>query len=176
MNRILVIGCGGAGKTTLSKQLGAITGLPVIHLDAYFWKPGWVAADSNHWRDCVAEITERDRWIMDGNYGGTFDLRFAAADTIIFLDTPTWRCLWNVFKRRLAYRGTNRSELPIGCNERLTVSFIWWILTYRRQKRPGILTRLLELNTNKRIEICQTTEQISAFLFSIYRAQTTHQE
>lgn len=71
MRRVLVIGCGGAGKSTLARQLGEATGLPVIHLDAHYWRPGWVETPKETWRAAVDELIAADAWIMDGNYSGT---------------------------------------------------------------------------------------------------------
>lgn len=84
MRRIAVIGCGGAGKTTLSRELGEILKLPVYHLDSFFWNPGWVPTPPEEWRRIQEELVSRDEWIMDGDYGGTLDIRFGRADTIIF--------------------------------------------------------------------------------------------
>ena len=43
--RILILGCGGAGKSTLARRLGAATGLPVVHLDGLYWQPGWLKTE-----------------------------------------------------------------------------------------------------------------------------------
>ena len=84
MKRVLVIGCGGAGKTTLSRQLSVLTGLPVIHLDQYFWKRGWIAEEKHRWKDKVQELARAEEWIMDGNYGGTLEIRYKRCDMILF--------------------------------------------------------------------------------------------
>ena len=171
MKRVLVIGCGGAGKTTLSRQLSVLTGLPVIHLDRYFWKRGWIAEERNLWKDKVLELAQAEEWIMDGNYGGTLEIRYKYCDTILFLDTSRWHCLWNVLKRRVIYSGRNRGELPAGCNERLNGSFIAWIWAYRKRKRPDILARLAELRSDKRVEILRTYEEIAFFMQGVVRTQ-----
>ena len=93
MRRVLLIGSGGAGKSTLARRIAARTGLPLIHLDALYWKPGWVETPAAPWRETVAGLLQRDTWVMDGNYGGTLDLRLAACDTAIFLDLPPRICL-----------------------------------------------------------------------------------
>jgi len=88
MQRILVIGSGGAGKTTLALRVGERLRLPVIHLDAYYWRADWEATPKPEWEAQVATLIGRDAWVMDGNYSGTLDLRVAAADTIVFIDLP----------------------------------------------------------------------------------------
>ena len=84
MKRILVIGSGGAGKSTFAKRLGEILKLKVIHLDSLFWSAGWLEMPKDQWRAMVEELIKGDSWILDGNYGGTLDLRLAACDGVIF--------------------------------------------------------------------------------------------
>src|SRR5688572_4725457 len=97
MRRVLIIGSAGAGKSTLAQQLGAIVGLPVIHLDAHYWNAGWKETPQEEWKQRVAELLRRDAWIMDGNYGSTLRERVEAADTVILLDLSRVRCLYRVF-------------------------------------------------------------------------------
>ena len=78
--RILVVGPSGSGKTRLSLRLGELLSLPVVHLDAHRWRPGWVALSDRDWRPVVAELTRAPAWIMDGTYESTLDLRIPAAE------------------------------------------------------------------------------------------------
>ena len=164
MQKILVIGCGGAGKTTFSKRLGARLGIPVLHLDSYFWKPGWEAMESSEWRNQVDQLIQTPSWIMDGNYGGTLKPRIEACDTIIFLDMPRWRCLSNVIKRRIQFSGTNRPEMTKGNTERLNMAFLYWIWTYNRRRRPGIMERLNAVTNHKHVIILRSYKEVQAFL------------
>ena len=90
MRRVLIVGSGGAGKSTVAVLLGARLQLPVIHLDAHYWHPGWVATPRDEWHAQVAELVERDAWVMDGNYGGTMEQRLAACDTVVLLTCHVW--------------------------------------------------------------------------------------
>jgi adenylate kinase family enzyme len=110
--RVVVTGLAGSGKSTFSKSLGARTGVPVVHLDLHFWKPGWVAPTDAEWRERQREVLAGDEWIADGNYHETLDLRLERADTIVVLDTP-----WSVCARRALVRGVRNSggEMPDGC-------------------------------------------------------------
>src|SRR5690348_15420953 len=94
MDRIAVIGCGGAGKSTLARALGEIFSLPVLHLDAFYWSAGWVAPQHEDWVGIHSELVSRPRWIIDGNYNMTMDERLAAAQMIVFLDISWPVCLW----------------------------------------------------------------------------------
>src|SRR5918992_2213979 len=104
MKRILVIGSGGAGKSTVARRLGQLLDLEVNHLDKFYWKPGWVESPRDEWLETVIELINRDSWIIDGNYSGTLELRLQKADTVVFLDMPRRLCLWRIVKRNLQYR------------------------------------------------------------------------
>ena len=99
MQRVAIIGPGGAGKSVFAEALGRASGLPVYHLDRYYWRPGWVRVDADEWRAVQAELIARPQWILDGNYGGTMEMRFAAADTVVFLDYSALTCVIGVVKR-----------------------------------------------------------------------------
>jgi adenylate kinase family enzyme len=88
MRRIMVIGSGGAGKSIFSRRLGDVLGIEVIHLDRLHWKPGWAETPKGEWAELVGQLVRGDEWIIDGNYGGTLEVRLGACDTVIFLDLP----------------------------------------------------------------------------------------
>jgi adenylate kinase family enzyme len=110
--RVLVSGMAGSGKSTFSRSLAAKTGLPTIHLDLHFWKPGWVAPSESEWREKQGDLLSGDAWIVDGNYPDTLDLRLERADTVVLLDTH-----WSVCAGRAFLRGVRKPdhEMPVGC-------------------------------------------------------------
>lgn len=136
VERVAVVGPGGAGKSTFASALGARTGLPVVHLDRHFWKPGWVETDRDEWRQIQSELFAGDRWIADGNYGGSFDVRFARADTVILLARPRLACLAGALRRSVRNRG--RAVQADGCPERFQLDFYRWIWNYERDSRPRL--------------------------------------
>ena len=143
VRRILIQGSAGAGKSTLAIELGALLGLPVIHLDTHFWQPGWREPARDHWKRRVATLIEQDAWIMDGNYLGTISERLAAADTAIVLDVPRTRCIVRVIRRGFRDRGKPRVDLPEGCVEQLpSWQFIRWIWTFRRAELQPLLEQV----------------------------------
>ena len=164
MRRVLVIGSGGAGKSTFAARLGERTGLPVIHLDSLFWRAGWQETPRDVWAARVDELLKRDEWIMDGNYGGTLERRLEACDTVVFLDFPRALCLWRVLKRRARFRGRARPDMAEGCHERLTREFVRWIWTYPRERRPGVLKRLGELGGGRRVFVLRSPREAGRFL------------
>jgi hypothetical protein len=112
--RVLVDGMMGAGKSTFADALAARTGLPVLHLDLYYWKPGWVRPSDGEWRELQRTLLASEAWIIDGNYNETLPLRLERADTVIFLDTPWWLCAWRAFVRGIRKPG---GDLPVGCED-----------------------------------------------------------
>lgn len=165
--RIGIIGSGGSGKSAVARQLGTILGIEVIHLDALFWKPGWVETPKAEWRALQEALVLRETWIMDGNYQGTIAIRLAAADTIVFLDLPRAVCLWRVLGRWLRYRGTARPELAPGCPERLDWAFLRWIWKYPHNNRPALMHLLNDHAQSKTVVILRTPSQARRFLGEI---------
>ncbi|WP_198338400.1 adenylate kinase [Labrenzia sp. VG12] len=136
MNRVLIAGCPGSGKSQAARALGQLTGLPVIHLDSHYWLPGWQHPTKAAWRATIQELVARPRWIMDGNFADTLDLRLAAADTLIYLDFSTLLCATRVARRTLFGHGKSRGgELPEGCVERIDWPFFRFVLNYREDHR-----------------------------------------
>ena len=125
MRKICIIGSGGSGKSTLAAKLNNKLHIPVYHLDALYWQPNWVEMNKVKWAQLQIEICSLPEWIIDGNYGGTLDIRFKASDVIVFLDLPVYLCLWRVLKRQIKYKGIARADMGRDCKERFSFSFIW---------------------------------------------------
>lgn len=164
MQRIAIVGSGGAGKSTLARALGKKLGIEVIHLDVLYWQKGWVPTPTANWIDIQKELVQRSCWIVDGNYGSTMDLRLEAAETIIFLDIERRLCLRRAIQRQLRYWGRTRPDMSPDCPERLTVEFLKWIWNFKSQKRPGILRKLELYRESKQVIILQNPRQVLDFL------------
>jgi adenylate kinase family enzyme len=129
MERLLIIGSPGAGKSILSIEVARRTGLPLIHLDRLHWKPGWVESGREEFDSKVRDAIAGPRWVIEGNYGRTLPLRLTRADTVVDLDLPRWQCLLGIFRRLLMHRGRTRSDMAPGCPEQLNWEFL--LYTYR---------------------------------------------
>lgn len=164
MRKVLIIGSGGAGKSTLANQLGKLLDIEVLHLDKIYWQPGWVEMPKAEWRKTVEELSRREAWIMDGNYSGTLDLRFAACDTVVFLDMARPLCLWRVLKRAVMYRNRSRPDMAEGCPEQLTWEFILWIWNYPRRSRPKIVRALESALEGKKVVWLRSQSDVRRFL------------
>ncbi|MGZ9583716.1 DNA topology modulation protein [Paenibacillus marinisediminis] len=169
MKKVMIIGPGGSGKSTFARRLGEITHLPVHHLDAYNWKPGWIPMPKDEWDAFQKRLVEEDEWIIDGNYGRTLDIRMARADTIIFFDLPRYISVFRACKRRIQYHGKTRPDLNEGCPERLSFEFIKWIWNYKKEKRPEILNKLEPYSDTKNVIIFRTLKDVNLFLENIQR-------
>jgi len=109
----VILGNNGSGKSFLAKEIAAVTGLPLIHLDAAFWtSPGWEMPPEDVWREKMKGFVAGERWILDGivSFGDTMAMRFEAADMVLLLDVNRVICLAGVLRRR----GKTRSDTAAG--------------------------------------------------------------
>ena len=142
MRRILVIGPCGSGKSTLAGELAGRLNLPLHHLDAIAWLPGWIEMERPAFQQRLREIVAGESWVIDGCYGSTLDLRAPRADTIVYLDYPISLCLWRLVKRTLRYRGTTRPDMGEDCPERFDAEFFWYVMRWNSGPRIRLHKRL----------------------------------
>ncbi len=167
MQKVLVIGCPGSGKSTLALKLGKQLNLPVKHLDSHFWKPGWIETPEPEWNEIVTKLVSGDKWIIDGNFSRTFDIRFPAADTIIYLDFPRRICMWRIVKRIIRGYGKVRADLGEGCPEKIDFVFIKWVWTFRKKHRQMTYDIIKKYSSSKSISILSTPSQVKDFIDNI---------
>lgn len=140
VQRILVIGTTGSGKTTLARALAARLGLPHGEQDAWNHLPGWQEAPLGEFRARVAAFTAQPAWVMDGNYSKARDLGWTRADTLVWLDYPGQVVFVRLLTRTLR-RSLTREELWNGNRERLYVQFTrdgilaWFFRTHWKRRR-----------------------------------------
>jgi len=165
--RIMVVGSGGAGKTTLALKLGELTRLPVVHLDRHNWHSGWVPTPADEWRPKVEALAASDEWIIDGNYGGTLGIRVRRCDAIVFFDFNRVTCLWGAAKRAFLQRGASRPDMPEGCPERLDWAFLRWIWGYSRVSRPKVLSAIERASDDVEVVMVRNRRQARNLLESM---------
>jgi len=175
MKKIAIIGSSGAGKSQLARAMGEALGLPVIHLDKEHWQPGWTEPPKDKWRDRVTELVKRGSWIIDGNFGGTMEIRIAAADTIVFLDLPRTVCCWRIVKRWVTYRAGTRPDMAEGCHEKFDLKFLKWVWDFPKRSRPTVLRRLDAADKNKQIIRLRTRSEVAAFLDTVLNGKIRQQ-
>ena len=136
MLRVAVLGPGGAGKTVLAHKLGNLLDLPVTHLDQLRYDADWNVIAEAQFVAAQRERVAGERWVIDGNSLASLPVRAAAADTIIVLDPHPLVCLAGVLRRRLRYRGGQHAD---GVYDRISLSFVRYILLYRIKHLPRVL-------------------------------------
>jgi adenylate kinase family enzyme len=142
MQRILVIGPCGAGKSTLATALSERLDLPVFHMDQLNWRPGWVESSEDAIRASLATIIAADCWVIDGNYGGTLSERLERADFVVYLDFPISLCVFRLMRRIWTYRGRTRPDMTEGCPERFDIGFLFYLLRWNSGPRVRTEARL----------------------------------
>jgi adenylate kinase family enzyme len=170
MKKIAVIGHPGAGKSTLSVKMSELLRLPLIHLDKEFWKPGWQQPPRDEWREHVWEMAAGERWIMDGTYDNSLDIRLPQADTVVFLDFPMGLCMWRILKRMLGGYGRVRPDMGDGCRERIDLPFIKFVWEYRKVRRPRILAALEKYTPAENVINLDSPRAVNTFIDELGRS------
>lgn len=149
MKRVVILGRGASGKSTLAARLGEITGLAVIELDKLFWQPGLVATPRDEWVQLQQKLAAQEKWIMDGDLGpyDSLEPRLRAADTILFLDFSLLRC---------ALRALRRS--------RERADFWRWLISYRRRSRPTLMHAIATHAPNANLHIFRNPAALKMFV------------
>lgn len=138
----MVLGMGGAGKSVLARRLGAAWDLPVVHLDAVFWGPGWRPTPPEVWRGVVEGLAGADRWVIEGNYPEVLDLVLARAQLAVFLDLPRRVTLPRLLARPLRRRDREAGDLPRGLHHVADRENLGWAWNWSHRERPAVLAAL----------------------------------
>ena len=151
--KIIIVGCPGSGKSTLAKALHDRTGLPLIHLDNIWWKPDRTHITREEFDRRLEELLRGERWIVDGNYSRTYEPRFRACDTVIFLDFDEEECMAGVSERV----GKIRTDIP-WTEDRLDPELVQMVRDYRTENRP-VVYALMEKYPDRQVYIFSTRSQ-----------------
>lgn len=166
-DRLLVIGNSGAGKSTFATRLAARTSHRLIHLDQEFWLPGWQLPKREAWRAKVASLAAEPRWIMEGNFSSSLDLRLPRANAVVWFDYSRFVCLARVLKRSWASYGRVRPDMAPGCPERFDASFLQYVWTFNRSERPKILQALATYGSHQHPVVFRRDGDVSRFMASL---------
>lgn len=159
MEKVIVIGCPGAGKSTFARRLREKTGLPLYYLDMLWHKPDRTNVSEEEFDVCLQKILEQENWIVDGNYLRTLEMRLQACDSVFLLNYPLEVCLEGARARI----GTVREDMPWQETE-LDEEFRQWILDFPRDQLP-VIRKLLEKYGDKRnIVIFQSRQEAELYL------------
>ncbi|AZV79397.1 AAA family ATPase [Parasedimentitalea marina] len=130
MQRIMIVGGPGGGKSTLAQLLSAQLNLPIIHMDHLFWAPDWVQREKDHVAQLARSAADGPRWIFEGNHSRSWDYRAERAEMIVVLALPRWLRMWRILKRTVRHYGRSRPDMAEGCPERFDLEFLRWSWSY----------------------------------------------
>jgi adenylate kinase family enzyme len=149
MKRVLILGPGASGKSTLAARLGEVTGLPVIELDKVFWQPGLLPTPRDQWAELQQRLVDEDQWIIEGQLGpyDAVEVRLRAADTIILLDFSFIRCAWRALRR-----------------SRERADFWLWLLRYHRESRPLLIDAIHTFASQAELHVLRNPKALERFL------------
>ncbi|MCB2291701.1 DNA topology modulation protein [Clostridium sp. CS001] len=165
--RIMVIGSPGSGKSTFSRKLAEITLRPLIHLDKEFWNNGWIETPREEWIKKQKILILGDEWIVDGNYGGTMDIRLEKADTVICFKLNRAVCLLSYFKRVITNINKIRSDMPEGCPEKFDFEFMKYIWNFPEKSGQGNIDRIKK-SKSKQIIVFKNRREVNKYIKTIY--------
>jgi adenylate kinase family enzyme len=150
MRRVVILGPGASGKSTLAIHLAEITVLPMIELDKVFWRPGLAATPRDQWIKLQERLVEANGWIIDGDLGpyDAVEVRLKAADTVIFLDFSLIRCAWRAIRR-----------------SRERADFWLWLLRYRRQSRPFLVEAIVKYAGHATLYVIRNPKALRRFVY-----------
>ncbi|ETW12313.1 DNA topology modulation kinase FlaR [Roseivivax marinus] len=164
MKRVMILGQSGSGKSRLARALSDRTGLPAIHLDRFYWAPGWVPRDRPERERMMLEAAQGPRWIIDGNYFSTACTRIARADTVILLDIPVMLRFWRVLRRTATSYGRVRPDLADGCPEHVSMDFWRWVWASRQETRARLGALIAAATPETEIVILRSPGAVRRFL------------
>lgn len=163
-DKIIIIGCPGSGKSTFARALHKITELPLFYLDRLYWNEDRTTVPKEVFRQRLQDVLGQERWIIDGNYGSTMELRMQSCDTVVFLDYPMEVCLEGIRTRF----GKAREDIPWVETEP-DAEFIQFIQDFREESRPRIL-ELLEKHPKKRVITFHARQEANDWLGELAEA------
>ena len=135
MEKVLIIGSNGAGKSTFSFALAERVGLPLYHLDQIYWHGYWEVVPRDQFLQAVDAIVSDPKWIIEGNNLSSLHRRVANADTVFWFELHPLRCIFNVIKRELKYRGAARPDMPQTCISRIDLRFLKTVWQFNKKNR-----------------------------------------
>lgn len=166
IERIIVIGCPGSGKSTLSRQLSDKLGLPLVHLDMLCWREGWKKIPKDEFDKLLMDELIKPRWIIDGNFNRTIPLRLQYCDTVIWLDYPRITCMLGVLKRVIKYHGKTRPDMGENCPEKFDFEFLRYIWRFNKMYRKRY-REMLDKTDGVQVIVLKNRKEAERFLEEI---------
>lgn len=163
MERILIIGSNGAGKSTFSFRLAEKTGLPLIHIDQLYWRGSWDVTPEDEFDRQVQAEAQKPRWIIEGNNLRSLAQRLTCADTVFWFEFPPPLCVLNILRREWTYRGRVRPDMPDQCVSHWDVNFLKSVWAFNRKNHRRI-TSMLQKAANIHVIRFTNYRQVEQYL------------
>lgn len=165
MEKILIIGNAGSGKSTFSKKLAQKLQLPLVHLDKIYWTGNWDHLSREEFDEALQKELIKPQWIIDGNFNRTFPHRLQYCDTVFFFDLPAISCFWGITKRIFQYYGKTRTDMGGNCPEyfdKQKISLYKGVLNFNKTRRQDYY-ELLQNATNVKVVIFRSRKQADRY-------------
>lgn len=162
MEKVIIVGCPGSGKSTFGRKLEGVTGLPLFHLDMMYWNEDRTTVPKEVFTKRLKSAMSNSNWIIDGNYSSSMEMRIKECDTVFFLDYSTNVCIEGVRERR----GKYRSDMPWIENDKPDEEFIEFINSFNLKSRPEVI-ELLKKYPSKNIIIFHSRSEAEEYLSSL---------
>lgn len=161
MKKIAIIGAPGSGKSTVAVKVAEILKRPVLHLDCYYWKPGWQEKTFAEFKEIHDNLIAQPEWIIEGCSTKTILDRLVAADVVVYLIVPRRILVWRTLKRLWV---GNQIGVPIACRPRLNWKFFTYMWNWRKRYEPMIMENLQRHATDKRVFVVKSSQELEQFL------------
>lgn len=169
MRKVAVVGCGGSGKSHVARELGRILDAPVTHLDAAFYNDRWNALPIDKFTDVQRELVAQPRWVIDGNYNSTLQVRLEACDTVVLMDVSTVAALYGIFSRQIRHGAGHKGN---GVHNRIHWGVIKYVATYRRRMRPRVMAKIEEFGSGTDVVLLANRRQTHRWLRKVAAEQS----
>ena len=169
MERILIIGGNGCGKTTFARKLSLKMKLPLVHLDVLYWRDNWETASKEEFDDLLLKELIKSKWIIDGNISSTLQHRLKYCDTVIYMDFPRWKCLYGSIKRVIINYGRSRPDMGGYCIEKFnrnTYEFFKNVWNFNKNNRKRFYSMINDTR-NVKLVVLKNRKQVNNFLKSL---------
>ncbi len=171
MQKVVIVGCGGSGKSHLARQLGSLLHAPVTHLDAVYFDDDWNTLPDDKFAAAQQKLVAQPSWVIDGNYTASMGIRLDACDTVVLMDVPTVTALWGIVSRQIRHGAGHRGN---GVHNRINWDVIKYVATYRRKMRPRVLAKIREHAQHAEFVELTSRRHASQWVHSIHGRDEQH--